>query len=248
MPLAERTLAFAAQAPDVHTQKQLCARLMSVLDEVGASRFGCLYLRRHNGEVIIDRSISNLPRAWLELYLARGYEATDPVFQTVVRGASFGYWNELTRGLVLDRPSREVMTAARDFEMNDGFTKRVILDGGGVAVVMAAGQELKRNPRVRAALRMALDVFANEGVRMIKTRPNGSIDPASTDTSKPALSKTQLRVLLMRAEGMSNKQVAVTMKRHEKTVECHVTEVLRRLEARNMIDAIRIATKHKLIV
>lgn len=248
MSLAERTLAFAAQAPDVQTRKQLGGSLMSVLGEVGASRFGCLYLRRHNGEVIIDRSISNLPRAWLELYLARGFEASDPVFQSVVRGAAYGYWNEVTRGLVLDRPGREVMTAASDFEMKDGFTKRVILDGGGVAVVMAAGHELKRGPRVRAALRMALDVFANEGVRMIKTPPNGAIDPAAEDDDKPTLSKTQLRVLLMRAEGMSNKQVAVTMKRHEKTVECHVTEVLRRLEARNMIDAIRIATKHKLIV
>jgi len=52
----------------------------------------------------------------------------------------------------------------------------------------------------------------------------------------------------MRAEGMSNKQVAMTMKRNEKTIECHVTEVRRRLEARNMIDAIRIVAKRKLIV
>jgi DNA-binding NarL/FixJ family response regulator len=52
----------------------------------------------------------------------------------------------------------------------------------------------------------------------------------------------------MRSEGLSNKQVAREMSRHEKTVECHVTEILRRLEARNMIDAIRIATKRKLIL
>lgn len=248
MSLAERTLAFASQASEVQTRKQLGASLMPVLEEVGASRFACLYLRRQNGEVVIERSISNLPRAWLELYLARGYEATDPVFQGVVRGASYGYWSEVTRGLVLDRSGREVMSAAREFEMGDGFTKRVTLDGGGVAVVMAAGAELKRSTRVRAALRMSLDGFANEGARMLKTSPNGRIPPADEDLDKPALSKTQLKVLLMRAEGMSNKQVAVTMKRHEKTVECHVTGVLRRLEARNMIDAIRIATKWKLIV
>ena len=52
----------------------------------------------------------------------------------------------------------------------------------------------------------------------------------------------------MRSEGLSNKQVAQAMGRHEKTVECHVTEILRRLDARNMIDAIRIATKMKLIL
>ncbi|RYG31958.1 MAG: LuxR family transcriptional regulator, partial [Burkholderiales bacterium] len=62
------------------------------------------------------------------------------------------------------------------------------------------------------------------------------------------LSKTQLKVLVMRSEGLSNKQVGQAMGRHEKTVECHVTEILRRLNARNMIDAIRIATKLKLIL
>lgn len=81
MSLAERTLAFPAQAPDVQTRKQLGASLTPVLEEAGASRFACLYLRRQNGGAVIDRSISNLPRAWLELYPARGYEATDPVFQ-----------------------------------------------------------------------------------------------------------------------------------------------------------------------
>ena len=62
------------------------------------------------------------------------------------------------------------------------------------------------------------------------------------------LSKTQMKVLAMRSEGLSNKQVAQTLGRHEKTVECHVTEILRRLDARNMIDAIRIATRLKLIL
>lgn len=244
--LAERTLAFAAQAPDLHTRKSLGAGLLSVLNEVGASRYACLYLRRENGELVIDKSISNLPAAWLKLYLDRGYDAADPVFQGVVRGGSYGYWNELTGGLTLGRSGHEVMGAAREFDMRDGFTKRVTLDSGGVAVVMAAGMELERQPMARAALRMAFDVFANEGARMLKTasvpRPQDEGDGSMT------LSKTQLRVLMMRAEGMSNKMVASALRRHEKTVECHVTEILRRLGARNMIDAIRIATKLKLIL
>jgi DNA-binding NarL/FixJ family response regulator len=68
------------------------------------------------------------------------------------------------------------------------------------------------------------------------------------DDGQPTLSRTQLKVLMMRAEGLSNKLVAQAMNRHEKTVECHVTEILRRLDARNMIDAIRIATRLKMIL
>ena len=44
------------------------------------------------------------------------------------------------------------VSIARDFDMKDGFTKRVTLDNGGVAVVMAAGDELVRHERARAAL------------------------------------------------------------------------------------------------
>jgi DNA-binding CsgD family transcriptional regulator len=241
--LAERTLTFAAQAPDMHTRKALGTGLMSVLETVGASRFACLYLRREGGEMAIAKSISNLPAAWLDLYLARGYDASDPVFQNVLRGGSYGYWNELTRGLNIGRSGAEVMVAAQSFDMRDGFTKRVTLDGGGVAVVMAAGLELEKQPTARAALRMVFDIFANEGARMLKSTAGGRA--AETAIS---LSKTQLRVLMMRSEGLSNKLVAQKMNRHEKTVECHVTEILRRLEARNMIDAIRIATRLKLIV
>lgn len=154
----------------------------------------------------------------------------------------------MTKGLLLDRTSREVMSAAREFELGEGFTKRVTLDGGGVAVAMAAGDELKRNSQARAALRMSFDVFANEGARMMRTQPHGRQAQADDERDYPSLSKTQLKVLMMRAGGMPNKQVALTIKRHEQTLACHVREVLRRLEARNMIDTIRIARKHSLIV
>lgn len=247
MLLAERTLAFASQAPEMHTRKSLGGGLLSVLETIGASRYACLYLRRENGQTVIGQSISNLPAAWLKLYLDRGYDATDPVFQGVVRGGSYGYWDELTRGMILGRSGHEVMGAARTFDMHEGFTKRVTLDGGGVAVVMAAGPELSRHSNARAAMRMVFDVFANEGARMMRALPDRK--PVDDDGLLPlSLSKTQLKVLLMRSEGLSNKQVAQTLGRHEKTVECHVTEILRRLDARNMIDAIRIATRLKLIV
>jgi len=248
MTLAERTLAFAEQATELQTRKALGASLLQLVEPLGASTYACLYLRRERGVVIIDRSLSNVSRQWQELYLERGYDAADPVFQGVVRGGAYGYWDELTRGLVLNRNSREVMGAASDHDMRQGFTKRVTIDTGGIAVMMIAGLELDKDRRTKAALRMAFDVFANEGSRMLKVATG--VGPTADAESEPAqdLSKTQLKVLLMRSEGMSNRQVAQTLGRHEKTVECHVTEILRRLEARNMIDAIRIATRLKLIL
>ena len=244
--LAERTLAFAAQAPELPTKKALTDGLLTVLEAVGASNFACVYLMRDSGNIAIDRAISNLPRGWQELYLQQGYDAADPVFQGVARGGTCGYWDELTRGLVLGRFSREVMDQSKNFQMREGFTKRVALETGGYAVVMAAGSELVHTPSARAAMRMSFDIFANEGVRMMKSALDHGRAPGAGAAHK--LSRTQLKVLHMRSDGLTNKQVAIHMGRHEKTVECHVTEILRRLGARNMIDAIRIATKLKLIL
>jgi LuxR family transcriptional regulator, quorum-sensing system regulator SolR len=241
--LPERLLAFAAAAPGMQTKKALVASFTSLIETLGATRFACLYLKREGSGVAIDRGINNLPRLWQELYLERGFDAVDPVFQAAMRGA-WGYWNELLQGVHLTRAAREVMTSARDFDMKEGFTKRIALDTGGAAIMMAAGVQLTRNDRARAAFRLAFEVFANEGARMLKMAE----ELAGEEDEKKDLSKTQRRVLVMRSEGMSNKQVAQVLGRHEKTVECHVTEILRRLGARNMIDAIRIATRRKLIL
>jgi DNA-binding NarL/FixJ family response regulator len=245
MTLAERTLAFAMQAPGLQNRKTLGASLMSLVETLGATRFACLYLRREAGGLAIERSISNVSREWQQLYLERGFDASDPVFQAVVRGGAYGYWSEFTRSLTLDRAGREVMRAAKAFDMAEGFTKRVSLDTGGLAVIMVAGSELDRSDAAKAALRISLDIFANEGARMLKM---GELPDQLQGNSQRPLSRTQLKVLIMRAEGLSNKAVAQALGRHEKTVECHVTEILRRLEARNMIDAIRIAHKRKLIL
>jgi DNA-binding NarL/FixJ family response regulator len=244
--LAERLLAFAASAPGLQTKKALVASFSSLIETLGARTFGCLYMRREGGGFAIERSITTLPRLWRELYLERGYDAVDPVMQATIRGGH-GYWNELTEGVQLSKASREVLSSAREFDMKDGFSKRILLDAGGVAIMMAAGTELMRGERARAAFRISFDIFANEGARMLSMSDEIDGERAAEADSRE-LSKTQLKVLVMRAEGLSNKQVAEAMGRHEKTVECHVTEILRRLDARNMIDAIRIATKRKLIL
>ena len=165
MTLAEQTLTFAAQAPSLPNRKALGASMANLIGMVGARNYACLYLKREHGELVIDRSISNVPLPFLERYLERGYDAADPVFQGVVRAGAHGFWSELTRAMTLDRAGREVMGNARDFDMKEGFTRRIQLDQGGTAVMMVAGEELLRSDRARAALSMSFDVFANVGAR-----------------------------------------------------------------------------------
>lgn len=239
--LGERVLAFAAAAPHAKTATALGESFAALLEHLGATRYACLYLKREGAEFAIDRSISNLPRDWQVEYLRHGYDADDPIFQGVVRGA-FGYWSEMLRGRKVSPRGDEVMGFAREIQMINGFTKRVQLDGGGVAVVMAAGVTIAESPVARAAFRMAFDVFANEGVRLRRMTP--AEDAEMRDV---LLSSAQMKVLALRAEGLRVKQIAARLGRHPKTIETHVTAILRRLEARNMIEAIKTATRLKLI-
>ncbi|MDZ4760052.1 MAG: autoinducer binding domain-containing protein [Alphaproteobacteria bacterium] len=242
--LGERLISFVAQAPETTTKTALANALLRLIGPLGARSYACLYLRRDLGGYVIERSVSNLPRAWQQLYLDRGYDATDHIFQSAVRGGACGFWSEQTRNQKLDPGGREVMAAARAFNMKEGFTKRVMLDQGSIAVMMAAGEDLARDASARAAFRISFDVFANEAARFLKM----PVDVAGLVRGGISLSKAQFRVLVLRAEGLSNREIADTTGRREKTVESHVTEILKRLNARNMIDAVRIATRLRILM
>jgi DNA-binding CsgD family transcriptional regulator len=239
--LGDRVLAFAKAAPAAKTAAALGEAFLEVIGHVGATRYACLYLKRDVGGFVIERSISNLPRAWQLEYLRRGYDADDPIYQGVIRGA-FGYWNEMLRGHEVSRKGHEVMNFARHTQMANGFTKRVHLEGGGVAIIMVAGETIEETAEARAVFRMAFDVFANEGVRL--RRMTIGEEPGQADVN---LSKSQIKVLRLRAEGLPVKQIAARLGRHPKTIETHVTAIKRRLGAQNMIEAINIATRMNLI-
>lgn len=234
--LADMTFAFEADAHLVSSRDGLVNAFMPLARRVGANHFLCAYVGEDLSGKSIKRAISNIPREWQEGYLARGYEASDPVFLSVTNTGACGYWDELAGTAHPGAKVDDVMGFAARIGMRDGFTKRVMLDAGGLAIMMVGGQELDRSWEARTALRLATHVFANEGARMLPV-PAASL----LDEGIEPLSPSQIQVLRMRAEGLSNVEVAARTGTVAKTVESHVTQILRRLKARNMIDAIRIA-------
>ncbi len=240
--LGERVLSFATDAADIQNVDTLGDAFGRFIGGLGASRFAALYMRRDETGLIIDRSISNLPRDWQLAYLQHGYDADDPVFQGVLRGGAYGYWSELTRNGAGGQRGAEVMGFAREIRMADGFTKRVNLDHGGMAVVMAAGEDIDRSPEARAALRIAFGLFANEGVRLRRLAP-----PADAELQAAILSPAEMQVLLLRREGLRVKAIANRLNRAPKTIETHVTAILRKLDAQTILEAINIATQRNII-
>lgn len=242
MSLGDQVLTFTLRAAQAKARKTLTADFLDFLKPLGGEWFVCTYLRKGTHGYLIGRSIGNLPEQFKQSYLDKGYEAYDPIFQLVVRGGGFGYWQEFLKRTPLTPKQQEVMDHAEAWGMASGFTRRVMLDHGGMVVMMVSGRSLKETPEAAAAIRLACEVFANEGLRMLNTATLTEMD-----TLPVKLSRKQLQVLALRAAGLSNQDVASHLSSTTKTVESHVTEILKRLKAKNMIDAVQIGQRMGLI-
>lgn len=160
------------------------------------------------------------------------------MFQSAVHAGAFGYWSEMLRNRELDRKGRRVMEFAQDIDMREGFTRKVDLGGGVIGVMMMAGAELDRSRLARAAFCAVSDTFAHQCRRVL-----GDVSHVVDVGSYEELSPAQTQVLQLRAEGLSLTEVAGRLRIRPKTVESHVTQIKRRLKARNFIHAIQIGRR-----
>jgi DNA-binding CsgD family transcriptional regulator len=242
MSVDERLMSFLVSAPETKTQASLGGRLLAFAEPLGVSRYACLYLRKEGASLRIHRAISNVPRDWQQTYLERGYHVSDPVFRGAMGSSACGYWSELAADIPSTAKGSEVMRFAGAIQMNEGFTRLVRLDAGGMAIMMVSGRKVDTNSQARAALKSALHAFANEGFRMTAV-PGLS----GAEEGVIRLTPAQMRVLVLKAEGHTNAAAARRLQCDTKTIESHVSEIIRRLGARNMNDAVRIASLLKLL-
>jgi DNA-binding CsgD family transcriptional regulator/GAF domain-containing protein len=82
-------------------------------------------------------------------------------------------------------------------------------------------------------------LIALERERTVPGRP----DPSSSIRTPPSLNNSQQEILRLITEGLSNKEIASRIHLSENTVKSHIQEILRKLEARNRVQAAVRATK-----
>lgn len=231
--IGDRIIAFAVQARAA-SSRTLGSAFIEAVEPLGVGRYACLLLARRDGAWAVEKALSNLVGGHDALLC--GEEAAEALLR--LAPASGEFWSELPSTPQQVRVLRPVL---RDFRQGEIFVRRVALDGGGQAVVLATGAAFTPTDPCRECLRWLTEILAREGARLSEFAPNGAAPP------RKRLSGTQLKVLAMRTDGMSNQDIARVLGRKEKTIECHVTQILARLEARNMMDAARIAAAIALI-
>ena len=76
-----------------------------------------------------------------------------------------------------------------------------------------------------------------------RTTASFRIDPANPTHAPPPLNNSQRAILRLMAEGWSNREIAGRVHLSENTVKSHIQEILRKLEARNRVQAAVRATR-----
>jgi DNA-binding NarL/FixJ family response regulator len=69
------------------------------------------------------------------------------------------------------------------------------------------------------------------------------VDPNSSAQPPPLLNRSQREILRLMTDGLSNREIASQIHLSENTVKSHIQEILRRLEARNRVQAAVRATR-----
>jgi DNA-binding NarL/FixJ family response regulator len=76
-----------------------------------------------------------------------------------------------------------------------------------------------------------------------RTAAGFRLDPSSSTQTRPRLNNSQQEILRLMTDGFSNREIASRIHLSENTVKSHIQEILRRLEARNRVQAAVRATR-----
>jgi DNA-binding NarL/FixJ family response regulator len=73
------------------------------------------------------------------------------------------------------------------------------------------------------------------------------LELSAPQPKQPDLSDREMEILLLVAQGLSNKEIAVELDRAEKTVKHHMTSLMRKIDVRSRVEAALYAHKQGLI-
>jgi len=103
------------------------------------------------------------------------------------------------------------------------------------------------SPRNRARLRRELDASVEIAAAAILLAEHGHHDAPDDDGIEQPLTRREMEVLQLLAEGLPNKSVAERLGISDQTVKFHVASISSKLGASNRTDAVRLGLRRGLI-
>lgn len=167
--------------------------------------------------------LSSFPERWSTTARARGYWRDSPIAAACRRSLSGFAWSEIDKRIALSTRQREILRAARQRGVGDGFTVPANIPAavsGSISFAMEGDRPLPRD-LLHAAQYIAC--FAYEAGLRISAKGHFPIAPP------PNLSTRQVDCVLLVARGKSDWEIGKILGISKETAHKHIQNAMRRL-------------------
>jgi LuxR family quorum sensing-dependent transcriptional regulator len=218
------------------TSGRVAAALKTALVSVGHKYFCLNLFPRPNAG--FDKAIiaSDLPKAWLDLYLRENFAAVDPALRHCRETVLPFAYREAPGDAEREPRAIEVVHRARDFGVDNGMLFPIASPVGAVGDMWIGGTERVLGTRELSAVHM-LALIAFYKLQALVHPQEATI----------TLSGREREVLTWVAAGRTAWQIGELLQISQRTVEWYIQQAAQKLGARNRMQAVVIAARHRLI-
>lgn len=180
---------------------------------------------------------STSPKGWLPLYAERQFHLVDPIVIENFTRFPIQYWEDTYRK---SPPSKAFRMLAEDFGLKSGITCGVRKgNGSGGSLFSFSGPKVKKHARNGAILDQVLP-HLHRVLCQLETNETLLLP-------KNSLSDRELEVLKWTGAGKSSWEIGMILKISERTVNFHIKNIMRKLDAVNRPQAVAMALKQGLL-
>lgn len=192
---------------------------------------------RHGFSLDVERFMNvSYPSSWLALYQERKLHLVDPVFQVHFEHFGMQVWSE-TYKRVSTPAAKKFIEVSRDFGLDDGVTLGLRSSCGGGSTFSFAGSEIARHSRHLTILELLAPHLHSAISKVFREVPSSEI----------SLTNREKEVLVWTKEGKTNREISRVINVSERTVVFHMQNAMRKLGARNRVQAMATALSLGLI-
>lgn len=212
---------FVREANRVSRLQDLTSLLTDMVAALGFQHVALVHHVNLAGPLSQAIEVVDYPDAWKAQVKGLGYFSDDPILAACQRTAAAFRWSEVDQILSLTDRQREILNAAPDYGLGDGFTVPVNVPGeflGSCSFGVRAGLIL---PEQVLPAAQYVGCFAFEAARRI--RRSAAIQPG-----RPKLTPRQFDCLVLAAQGKSDWDIGQLLGISPETAHQHIETAKRR--------------------
>jgi DNA-binding CsgD family transcriptional regulator len=221
------------------TEEQLVA-LINEFKRLFSYEFAVCALHRTQASIDENHFINvSFPPGWCRLYVAEGFDKTDPIVRESARnGNGLQYWPDTYKKY----DAKTFVSCAQDFGLREGYSHGIRSPYGDKRSHFSfAGRSVERHPRTELILEYAvphLDRAFNRIVGEGKKKPS---------RLSAGLSSREREILSWAKDGKSTWEISVILSISKNTVKFHLKNIMEKLQVVSRTQAVAVALQNGLI-